>query len=206
MAHRIDHAAAGYASSLLPTTILPPKINHGLGLGRAFPNALLNNSDITSFASSYSTSPSHTSPLLFTSYRINSLHTQLRHIFSLSAMFYSAALIAAAGFAGFAAAQNSTGSTGYSSNNTQDYPYYITPAQVALQSTMNRNNWCLAQTNTCNQVCVGAAVPNTCDPVCFFLSLVAAVQRVSKSNVPSIDHPGLAMYLHQHRYPQHHCI
>lgn len=84
-------------------------------------------------------------------------------------MFYSTLLVAAAGLAGLATAQNTTSngtsSTGYSTNNTSNYPYYLTSAQIALQTTADKTNWCLSQRNTCNQVCVGAALPNSCDVV-----------------------------------------
>ena len=69
-----------------------------------------------------------------------------------STMFFSATLLALAGIARFVAAQ---------SNGTA-YPYMVAPGEF---NQVDKNNDCLAQRNSCRQICGGIAPVNNCDAV-----------------------------------------
>lgn len=77
-------------------------------------------------------------------------------MFSLLAVFAATAAVAVA--------QNSSSTTGYDNTNV-NYPYVLTPAQIATYNLTRTAPWCEAQRNSCPQICGGQAFPNTCDPV-----------------------------------------
>jgi len=99
-------------------------------------------------------------------------------------MFFSATLLTLAGIARFVAAQ---------SNGTA-YPYMVAPGEF---NQVDKNNDCLAQRNSCRQICGGIAPTNNCDAVSpvstspFFVGLPTAstfANLLRSSRAPSNGH------------------
>lgn len=74
------------------------------------------------------------------------------------AMIVSTAILLATGFAGLAAAQTPD----ITQNATGVYPYTVNAGSV---DAATKSQWCQAQTNSCGEICLGRAFPNSCDPV-----------------------------------------
>lgn len=73
-------------------------------------------------------------------------------------MFSTAVVLLAAGLSGFVSAQNS------SSGTQSTYPYLLSPNDP-LFTAENRTTACIAQRQSCPQLCATGAYPNTCDEV-----------------------------------------
>jgi hypothetical protein len=89
-------------------------------------------------------------------------------------MLYSALLVATTAFAGFAAAQNSTGSL------PDGFPQCCTPQTAPNMTT--KQEWCNANTNTCVEICGTDADVATQGNVCSAVSVLDRTHSWTMAN------------------------